>query len=166
MPLVKQAESDEDLITPIRNEDFVYKPKDFYIDDTDNIKNLGLACQPDSFGYTIEKGNEVYPFKEYPKCSEKNKQNDTYLHIDRKNQKLYMDCPNGENDKYVVGPYGKYKFVSREEGLKGWDVHDYNGPVSSKKIEFGLGSCESDGDSYMQASMSPIFNKTVFDFAL
>lgn len=166
IPLVKQAESDEELVIPIRNEDFIYKPENFFIDDTDNIKNLGLACQPDSFGYTIEKGNEVYPYKEYPKCSEKNKQNDTYLHIDRKNEKLYMDCPNGENDKYVVGPFGKYKFVAREEGLEGWDVHDYKGPISSKKIEFGLGSCDSDDDSYMQASMSPIFNKTAYELAL
>lgn len=151
--------------SPLPNSKFVYDPKDFEIDDTESLRKLSLACMPTSFGYSVKRGNEVFPYHGYPKCSKVTGQNDTYLHIDRKHNIMYMDCPNGKNSKFVYGPMDDRKIIKREEGHLGWEVKEYDKPVNAKHIEFGLGNCEQDGDEFIQGYMTPIFNKTAYDNA-
>lgn len=150
---------------PLPNKKFVYNPKDFEIDDTEALRTLSLACMPSSFGYTIKRGNEVFPHHGYPKCSKLTGQNDTYLHIDRKSNILYMDCPDGKNDKFIYGPMDDRKIIKREEGHVGWKVKEYKEPLDAKHIEFGLGSCKKDDGEFIQGYMTPIFNKTAYDIA-
>lgn len=147
---------------PMLNTDYIYNPLDFYIDSTDDLAKLGLSCLPDSFGYSITRGNEIFPPYEYPKCSEVNKQNDTYLHINREKNILYMDCPDGSNNKYLVGPFDKRRLIQREEGYPNWKVNSYKSPINATNFEFGLGSCDIDGEELKQADMSPIFQKTAY----
>lgn len=151
--------------SPLPNKKFTYKPKDFEIDDTDLLRSLGLACMPTSFGYSVKRGKEVFPDKHYPKCSKVTGQNDTYMHIDRTSNTLYMNCPEETNNKYVYGPMTDKKIIKREEGHLGWKVVDYDGPVNAKKIEFGLGSCKKDGEDFMQGYMTPIFNRSAYEKA-
>ena len=158
----KSLESDRD---PLPNTEFKYAPSSFFIDSTEDLKPLDLECLPDSFGYSIERGNEVFPPYEYPKCSEVNKQNDTYLHIDRDRNLLYMDCPKDSNNKYVVGPFDKRRLIHREEGYPNWKLASYKGPIDASEIEFGIGSCDKDGDELIQADMSPIFQPEAYEQA-
>ena len=148
--------------SPLPNTAFSYSPDPFTIDSTENLRSLGLSCIPDSFGYTVDRGNEVFPPYEYPKCSVMNKQNDTYLHIDRNHNILYMDCPDNSNNNILVGPFDKRKLINREEGYPEWEVNSYKGPIDASTLEFGLGSCDSDGDKLMQVDTVPIFQEEAY----
>ena len=152
-----------DSITPIPNKDFVYSPKQFEIDDTELLRELNLECTPDTFGYSIEKGLSVFPDFTYPKCTALNKQNDTYIHIDRSTNTLYMDCPDS-NKKIIMGPIDDRKLVRSNEVFYSWEVEDYKGPVDASGIEFALGTCEND-EYFMQGTMQPIFNKSAYESA-
>ena len=156
------SNTDEDLVL---NKDFTYSPNQFTIDSTNELKSLDLACLPESFGYSIEQGNEIFPPYTYPKCSEVSEQNDTYLHIDRETNTLYMDCPEGSNNKIVVGPFDTRKLVLKDEAETKWKVLDYKGPMNATKIEFAVGSCDKDEDTLAQATTVPVFNKTAYEYA-
>ena len=146
----------------IPNSKFVYSPAAFQLDDTEALRKLSLSCQPSSFGYSAKRGSQVFPHKGYPKCSEVNKQNDTYLQIDRSRNSLYMNCPDDQNKELIFGPLDKRKIIKRKEGHAGWRVQDYSKPLNATSIEFGLGSCEQDDSKFMQGYMTPIFNRTAF----
>lgn len=94
-----------------------------------------------------------------------NEQNDTYLHIDRNQNLLFMDCPDNKNKELIYGPIDDRKIIKRKEGHVGWQVKEYNKPIDAKKLEFGLGSCEQDHDKFMQGYMTPIFNQSAFEKA-
>ena len=152
-------------VLPISNEDYQYIPEPFSIDSTEDLKAVGLDCLPDSFGYSIEQGNEVFPPYDFPKCSIVNEQNDTYLHIDRETNTVSMNCPEGSNKKILAGPFDDRKFVLYKEAHDKWEVDDYEGPINADKFEFGLGSCNKDDGSLKQADMFPNFNKPAFEAA-
>ena len=152
-------------LTQIPNSQFKYSPKKFEIDDTDLLEKENLECKPDSFGYSIKRGKEVFKDKIYPKCSKVNGQNETYIHIDRNSNTLYMNCPEGKNNKFLVGPFDDRKLIPREEGYKYWKLNQYTKPIDAKTIEFALGSCDSDGEELLQGNMIPIFNNTAYDNA-
>lgn len=154
----------KDPTLPIPNTEYTYKPNNFDIDDSENLKTLGLSCTPDSFGYSKAQGENVFPYHGYPKCSVLNNQNDTYLHIDRKENVLYMDCPKGNNGKIVTGPVDSRKFTKGAEIFEKWEVRKYSGKENAEKIEYGLATCEDDNE-FMQASLVPIFNQTAYNMA-
>lgn len=154
----------KDESTPIPNSQFTYSPSPFEIDDTEKLRTLGLSCMPDSFGYSIEQGQSVFPYHGYPKCSVLNNQNDTYFHIDRINNVLYMDCPGGNRGKIVTGPVDDKKLAKGAEIYDKWKVKKYNGEESAEGVEYGLATCEDDNE-YMQASLVPIFNETAFNIS-
>lgn len=151
----------DDKTTQIPNSKYIYSPGKFQIDDSEKLRLLELSCIPESFGYSIEQGNAKFPYHGYPKCSEVNQQNDTYLHIDREKNELYMDCPKGNRGKYIAGPVDERRILRSNELYDKWKVKDYQGPVDAKKIEFGLATCEND-DDFMQPAMFPIFNESAF----
>lgn len=150
-----------DDIIPLSNSEFSYKPKKFEIDDTNLLTEESLICSPDSFGYSIERGKEVFKDKIYPNCSKVNKQNETFIHIDRDSNKLYMNCP-GNNNKVLYGPFDGRKFIIGEEAFNKWQIHDYTGPIAANKIEFALGSCDNDNELLAQGNTVPIFNKNAY----
>lgn len=161
-PKAKISENDNIKVLP--NSQFTYEPKDFDIDDTELLREIGLTCVPESFGYTQERGLEVFPYYGYPKCSLVNKQNDTYLYIDRKSNLLYMNCPDNNNGYFLSGPIGKNKIAKSDELENIWTVSKYTGPVDASNLEFGLGSCGGE-EKLVQGFMSPILNHTIYKSA-
>ena len=156
------AKPSDDTTNPLLNEDFNYNPSPFSLDDTENLRTLGLSCLPESFGYSKERGEIVFPYHKYPKCSEVNNQTDSYMHIDRKNNVLYMNCPNGNHGKLLTGPVDERKILKSNELANEWRVDYYSAIINSTNIEFGLGTCEDD-DNFMQAAMTPIFNEKAYN---
>ena len=153
-----------DSIAPIPNSEYVFEPNPFAIDDSELLRGIGLMCTPDSFGYTVDRGIKVFPEFQYPKCSDKNKQNDSYIHIDRETNTLYMDCPDG-NKEYLAGPVDKRKLVKSNEIYYKWKTNNYKDSVDASDIEFALGRCDDD-ENFNQAAMSPRFNKSAYEQAI
>lgn len=149
---------------PLPNTEFVYSPSPFTIDSSEKLRDFGLACMPDSFGYTISRGEEVFPEYEYPKCTKVNGQNDTYLFINRETNLVYLDCPDA-NNKILVGPFDSRKLITKEEGYPKWKVSNYKAPINADKIEFALGSCEKDEEKLMQVNTVPIFQEKAYENA-
>lgn len=147
----------------LKNNEFDYKPKAFDIDDGELIRDSGLLCLPESFGYSVSRGKFVFPDYNYPKCWEKTGQNGTYLHIDRKKNLLYMDCPSGKGE-VIAGPVDSKKIARSNELHSKWEIKPYTSPIPASEIEFALGSC-TDPPDYAQASMNPIFNQTAYKAA-
>jgi hypothetical protein len=151
-----------DSVVLIPNSEFEYLPNQFTIDDTELLRGQDLVCLPESFGYSIEQGEKVFPPFTYPKCSENSNQNDTYLHIDRDSNTLYMDCPDDDNNQFITGPVDKRRIVRSNEVFYKWKVEDYDSPTDASEIEFAIGTCKDD-EYFTQATMAPRFNKSLFD---
>jgi hypothetical protein len=149
----------------IPNSKFKYNPSPFLIDDTEELRKESISCQPSTFGYSVYRGDQIFPHHGYPKCSEINKQNDTYLKIDRSKNLLFMTCPKNKNHELIYGPIDNRKLIKRKEGHVGWEVKTYKNPINAKNLEFGLGSCEDDDEKFMQAYMTPIFNESAYNKA-
>lgn len=96
----------EDIDVPI-------PPSLFKLDDTDQLRSLFLACEPESFGYSQEQGQYTFPNYTYPTCSKVNDQEDTRLKII--DGKLVMDCPSDFKGRYITGPVGDQKLAKQEE---------------------------------------------------
>ena len=145
----------------VSNKVYSYKPEVFSIDSGEKLRSLGLSCIPESFGYSVERGKEVFEDYTYPKCSHRNKQNETYVHIDRNANLIYMNCPKSDEPKFITGPIDHQKFSLSEELYYKWNIQDYSKPVPADSVEFVLASCES--DDFTQATMQPIFNQSAYD---
>ena len=163
-PIPSRKSKDEEIVL-IDNNIFDYVPEYFDIDNTEKLRVLDLACTPDRFGYSKEEGEKKFPHHGYPKCSIVNNQSDTYLHIDRDNNAIYMDCPDGNKGKIVTGPVDKRRIARSNELREKWHPKNYNGPVNATNIEFALGSCSEDEHAFMQASMTPIFKESIYNEA-
>lgn len=153
----------DDLEILVQNNFYLYQPEVFFIDAGEKLRDEGLTCVPESFGYSVDKGKEVFQEFFYPKCSEKSKQNGTFVHIDRNSNLMYMNCPNPDHPKFISGPLDNRRFLLSEELYYKWKIQDYSNPVNAGSIEFVLASCES--DSYIQAAMQPIFNQSAYKAA-
>lgn len=162
MPKVK-GNIGGDLEVLVENSFYPYEAEVFSIDSGEELRDLGLSCVPESFGYSVDKGKEVFEDYTYPKCSERSKQNGTFVHIDRINGLMYMNCPNPNNPKFISGPLDNRRFLLSEELYYKWKIQDYVNPVNADSIEFVLASCES--DTFIQAAMQPIFNQTAYTAA-
>ena len=163
MPTKRPKEGEDALI---HNDDFDYIPEYFELDNTEKLKELNLACMPDNFGYSKEEGEKFFPHYGYPKCSEVTHQNDTYIHIDRDKNILYMDCPDGNKGRYLTGPVDNRKVVYSEEIIDKWNLKKYNGPADASNVEFALGSCSEEEETFMQGTMVPIFKESVYKEAI
>ncbi|CAG9318545.1 unnamed protein product [Blepharisma stoltei] len=144
------------------NRDFPVPSLPFRLDDTDLLKAEELTCEPESFGYSREKGELVFPEYIYPKCSQVNNQNDTRLKIN--DGFLYMDCPGKFKGRYVTGPVNSQKLATQDELYDLWEVHDYKKPAKlSENTEFAIGSCEENPTkTYKEAYMTPNFNEPAY----
>ena len=111
----RRRKSRDDETELIHNDDFDYIPEYFELDNTEKLRLFDLTCMPDSFGYSKEQGEKIFPYHGYPKCSVVNNQTDTYMHIDREKNLLYMNCPDGKNGKYITGPLDKKKIAKSNE---------------------------------------------------
>jgi hypothetical protein len=149
-----------DSLSPINNLKYSYIPETFSIDSVEKLRNQGLSCIPESFGYSVERGKEVFQEYWYPKCSEKTKQQGTYLHIDRDSNQVTMNCPNKEQGQLLLGPLDSRKIVKSEEAFNDWKIKEYKNPLPADKVEFALGKCGE--GPFFQASMQPIFNRSSY----
>lgn len=142
-------------------------PDLFTIDDTEHLRSLNLACQPESYGYSIEQGSQIFPFHGYPSCSSVNNQNKSFIYINKEENRLYMDCPGDFKGRYVLGPLDERKLVTREEIEDLWEVREYKEPeLIEENVEFALGSCDEDSKAfYKQGHMTPRFNQTLYEQA-
>ncbi|CAG9325556.1 unnamed protein product [Blepharisma stoltei] len=110
-------------------------PKISLYDDEKIIKNLDLACKPESFGYTEKETAFIFPDKKYPKCY----RNDTDIMIDMNfDTNLFtMNC----SGKFVLGTFEGGE--SLQEQVFSNLVQAYSEPVSLKSEEWAFASCEN-----------------------
>jgi hypothetical protein len=143
-----------------------FAPENLFIDNTDSLIDEDLSCQPDTFGYSIEEGNAIFPKYPYPRCEDKY-DTERRIWIDFETNMLYMNCPGKYKGHYVVGPLTQSRLVLHKEITLIWDVKEYSKPVRvPSNTEFALGSCEEDLDAkFNEAFLMPRFNQTAYDKA-
>ncbi|CAG9327038.1 unnamed protein product [Blepharisma stoltei] len=145
----------------------VKPPGIFNIDDTENLRTLGLACQPESYGYSKQQGDHVFPYHGYPKCSDLNNQTESRVYLSTEDGKIYMKCPEKFRGRLVTGPINDKKIVLRGEVEDLWEPIKYEEPLLlDEKTEFALGSCDENPNNwYKEAHMTPRFNETAYNMA-
>ena len=101
-----------------------------------------LTCVPESFGYSREQGDRLFPFVGYPTCEEKSHTPYPILTLDLDADTLTMNCSNGKGWYYLGVP-------PSDERL-GWDhytgeAHEYKGkPVTLDGKEWAFGTCDKE----------------------
>jgi hypothetical protein len=82
-----------------------------------------LACVPESFGYTKEEAEKIFPWVDFPTCKKKMKQKDKIIHISPEGE-LSMTCSGGKG-WYWLGPdarndtLGYHSYVPNKQVYKG-----------------------------------------------
>ena len=149
-------------ISLLPNQNFDYKPKILDIDDTNELYNYGLKCSPSSLGFSKEDGDRIFPHYIYPDCSIVTGIKSSSLHINRKENQIYIDCEN-EAENFVYGPFSQDTLIdySDTNAL----VSQNSDPVTDKNVEFGLGTCKNDKIPYMHAVLEPVFNEKAYNYA-
>jgi len=109
-----------------------------------------LTCIPESFGYSREQADRLFPHVGYPTCESKTSTPFPILNIDLTADTLTMNCSN-EKGWYYLG------VLPGEERL-GWDkytgeVHEYQGkPVGLKGREWAYGTCEKERTTKLEGA--------------
>ena len=145
------------------NNQYKYEPRIFNIDDANELYSYGLLCTPNSFGFNKEDTKKLFPTVIYPKCSDLTGLIESSLHIDREEDKIYMNCDNNSGD-FIYGPYGNNKLPTYNDFV--FLKHPDNGPIIHENVEFGLGTCKRDKNIFHNAVLQPKFNKTAYSNAL
>jgi len=140
----------------------------FDIDDDATVTEMKkqLACVPFTFGYTKEKGEEVFPPKAYPSCASKAKAPVPILHLNPDNGQFSMECSERRNGKFVLKPGSvpHTEFDLYTDLLGKWTESEYrNETVLEVDSEYVLGACGESG--YGNAQLIPKFNKQAWDRA-
>lgn len=109
-----------------------------------------LTCIPDSFGYSREQADRLFPFVGYPTCEVKTSTPFPILTLDPETDTLTMNCSNGKG-WYYLG------VLPGEERL-GWDkytgeVHEYKGkPVVLNGREWAYGTCDKEKTTKLEGA--------------
>lgn len=140
----------------------------FDIDDDATVTDMKkqLACVPFTFGYSKEKGEEVFPPKMYPSCASKAKAPVPILHLDPDNRRFSMECSDSRNGQFVVKPASvpHTEFDLYTDLLGKWTENVYrNETVQGVDSEYVLGACGEDG--YGNAQLIPKFNRKAWERA-
>lgn len=146
-------------------DDFVQFEGDFMIDDTDVLKKIAdsLACMPMNFGYSVERGEQVFPPYEYPSCASTLESAPPLILLDKKTYELTVSCEDSQKVRYLTDsdiPPGHLWRYNEIEDL--WDVKDYKGAVTLKNTtEFVYAVCE-DSEKFTAATYLPHFNQEAY----
>ena len=152
---------DSDAI--LSNQNFQYTPRFFDINDTNELKYFGLNCTPNSFGFTKEEADKLFPEEKYPNCSEVTGITKNFLHLNRKQDIIYMTCPDNSGE-FLYGPYDKLTLPKIDDTII--LVNSNNGPIYHRKVEFALGECKTDQRGFMHAVLEPAFNQEAYNHAI
>ena len=139
-----------------------YSPRIFEIDDTNELKNFGLDCNPSSFGFSKEEADKLFPEEKYPDCSEVTGVNKSSLYIERDKDRIHMKCENNSGT-LLYGPYSGMslpKFVDTVIS----EINDTES-IHHPYVEFGLGECKGDKTRFMHAVLEPLFRNEAYENA-
>lgn len=148
----------------LRNEDFLNTINftTLHTSDSENLPNSTKgASTPSIFGYSIEKGSEIFPEYHYPRCSQREENARDWIHLNYQNNSVEMNCENSEKWRYLLGPFEKIKIANPTEIKKKWKVIDYHNSTDSSIKEyhdFAVGSC----NAYSRRSFDLVFLKPRF----
>ena len=157
----------------IHNSKYPYSFTPLFIDRTAELDLSKYKCEMASFGYSVEEGKTVFPELIYPPCRLATGINQTLLNINRTENLLKMDCDKSEYGYYLSGPIPGFNLMKFEHANLSV-IKNYTKPVSAEDLEYGLGFCSKhsidfnkhrnklNNTSIQHASMTPIFNKTLY----
>ena len=104
------------------------------------IGNSELECKPESFGYSAEEAERLFPDVKFGECKERYKHKDRFVYIE--GDTLYMNCTGKYKGKYVLG----VNYTQEEFGYYDFDNEpkEYKKPVSIGDVEYVLATCDPD----------------------
>ena len=122
----------------------VYEDQEFTLDPLEPE----LFCRPDTFGYSNEEAEEIFPFIGFPRCKEKFPGYRKAMFIN--GGRLTMNCSGEFRGKYVLGTRShmdKFKLPSTYWG----EVRLYEGPVQLESgEEWALGTCDPQNENLFE----------------
>jgi hypothetical protein len=139
----------------------------FRVEETQSLSRLEgqIAVLPKVWGYSKERGDELFPEFFYPRCSEINPpQEGASVNLDYSTNTVTMTCPGEFKGKYVLGPIYNIKYTNSAELRKHWKVNYYQGTPAPLNVtnDWIIGSCFKDATRYNLYQHYARFNKSVF----
>ena len=152
-------------INPLSNSEFPYKFSFLNQNETDSLKKKSHACQPISFGYNQAKSKIVFPEYHYPSCSQVTGIDRVNVFINRKNQKIEINCT--EKYVYVIkGPVQNFTLMNKKNVNKVKLSTIKRLEISAKNSEYLFAFCSDErlkkrnqlSSKFIGANMSPEYN--------
>jgi hypothetical protein len=139
----------------------------FSLEDTDKLNSLqgSIATLPKIWGYSQERGNQLFPPYFYPRCSARYPpEDDAWVKLNYTSNTLSMKCPGDFKGKYVTGPIYNITFTNTRELRTHWKVNYYKGnpvPINST-TDWVIGSCNPDNAKFELHQHMPRFSPYVY----
>jgi hypothetical protein len=161
----------KDEVVPVHNRNYSYQFQYLDSETTASLDLSGYACKPATFGYSITEGNKLFPPFTYPPCSIVTSFSESLLLLNRSSQMLSMNCSEPEKGFFFSGPVTGLNLMLRKNTFQ-LKLQKYQPPVNAQQLEFGLGLCseeeiketsEINPTKLHHASMSPVFNETLYE---
>lgn len=119
-----------------------------------------LACVPSTFGYSREKGLEIFPEYLYPSCRSKVTEEMATLSLDTGHGQFSMKCKTNKTAHYVLLP----SYLSPTAHLlytvlnPKWVVQPYHAPVNTSS-EFVIATCDK---AYNSVKLEPKYQPEAY----
>jgi len=119
-----------------------------------------LACVPSTFGYSVEKGLQIFPEYQYPACRSKVAEEMAVLDLDTNKGQFSVKCKSNETARYVqypayLSPTAHMLYTSLSPKLV---AQPYHSPVNTSS-EFVLSACDK---VYNSVKLEPKFQPEAF----
>lgn len=155
--------SNEEFMTKYPNNPLLYRDADQDLNTFIDSKDPPLRCVPESFGYSEQEAEKIFPFVGYPTCPQKMNTYQSIIQI-HTNSTLTMNCTHGKGWYYLGIPSHQEKL-----GLNSYkgERHKYKGPVTLiNHEEWAYGTCEEakntllEGATYTHIPNPEVINRT------
>ena len=127
-----------------------YEKLNEYNDINIPLDNPRIVCIPESFGYTHEEADSLFPVKHFPDCESLLSYSDDFLFIDTKTNQLTMNCTRSKyKGKFVLGENANTEVLGLREFQN--EFRDYTKPVNLKNNEeYAYATCTEDKEKYLE----------------
>jgi hypothetical protein len=161
-----EASQDEssDPVLNLSNQEFLalgLLRRPFELDDTEALKNSTQAkCTPANFGYSAQKGEQVFPTVTYANCSSLMTKAPAHINLDH--TQLSVECSSSKTITYTTDQHLTPNRLWRPADLTDlWEVKTYHKPTEVGSAEFVYASCDETTE-FSNAVYIPTLNETAY----
>lgn len=158
VPLTDSRSANVTIVEEIIERNFTYES-------AERLKEIGIACRPETFGYTMKESEVKFPYYGFPRCSDRYQMTYDRFAVNLTDNSFELLCKGNKSGEYILGNSGPFTFPEINEAKPFLHPQQYPGrPVKlNSTVDYVLARCDPQTDrGFPIAAHFPRFNKRRF----